>query len=678
MSEPPAAAEPAQQIRRLRQAIEQHNYNYYVLDQPTVPDAEYDRLLRELQALEAAHPELVTPDSPTQRVGAAPLASFAEVQHALPMLSLENLFTADEARQFDQRLRERLGLDVAIDYSCEPKLDGVALSLRYQRGQLLQAATRGDGFRGEDVTLNVRTIRAIPLRLAGNDHPEQLEVRGEVYLPLAGFEQLNQRARAAGEREFVNPRNAAAGSLRQLDPRITATRPLRFCSYGVGLVEGGPLPDRHSAIMQQLQQWGLPTSREAALVQGAEGCLDYYRRLQQRRGELGFEIDGVVYKVDRLDWQQQLGFVSRAPRWAAAHKFPAQEELTELLDVDFQVGRTGAVTPVARLKPVFVGGVTVSNATLHNMEEIARLDLHIGDTVIVRRAGDVIPKVVQCVPERRPATARPIQLPSQCTQCGSAILKPPGEVVARCSGGLYCPAQRKEAIRHFASRLALDIQGLGEKLIDQLVEQRLVESVADLYRLTTAQLTPLERMGEKSASRIVAAIDASRQTTLARFLYALGIREVGEATANALANHFGELDAVMAADRETLQQVADVGPVVAEQIHTFFRQPHNLEVIAVLRSAGIHWPAISPATAGTGPLTGKTVVITGTLATLSRDAAKAQLTAQGAKLTDSLSARTDYLVVGENPGSKLARAQQLGTPQLDEAAFIELLSQSRC
>lgn len=678
MSDEPTQAEsPAQQIEALRKAIEQHNYNYYVIDNPTIPDIEYDRLMRHLQALEAEHPALISADSPTQRVGAAPVAAFAEVQHQIPMLSLENLFTPIELQQFDQRVRERLGVDTHIDYSGEPKLDGVAVSLLYRQGQLVQAATRGDGYRGEEITLNVRTIKAIPLRLSGRGYPRTLEVRGEIYLPLAGFEQLNKLARDRGEKEFVNPRNAAAGSLRQLDPRITATRPLRFCSYGVGLIEDGQLPDRHSAIMAQLQQWGLPVSREAALVQGAEGCLDYYRQLQEKRSALGFEIDGVVYKVDRIDWQQQLGFVSRAPRWAAAHKFPAQEELTELLDVEFQIGRTGAVTPVARLKPVFVGGVTVSNATLHNMDEIERLDLRIGDTVIIRRAGDVIPKVVQNIPERRPAAARPIQLPSHCAQCGSAIVKAPGEVVARCSGGLYCPAQRKEAIRHFASRLALDIQGLGEKLIDQLVEQKLVATVADLYQLTAEQLTGLERMGAKSATKIVAAVAASKTTTLAKFLYALGIREVGEATANALAAHFGHLEAVMAATPEQLQQVADVGPVVAEQLHTFFRQPHNREVVAALLNAGIHWPTIEPpAAVRHHALTGKSLVITGSLTAMSREEAKARLVALGAKLTDSLSARTDYLLVGENPGSKLERARKLGTPLLDEAAFIDLLNQS--
>ncbi len=549
MSVPEQASERA---AWLRQELDRHNYQYYVLDDPLIPDSEYDRLLRELQVLEAEYPELIRPDSPTQRVGAKPLDAFGEVRHKLPMLSLDNAFDETEMREFERRVRERLKLPAGeeVRYAAEPKLDGLAVNLRYEQGVLVQASTRGDGFTGEDVTANVRTIRSIPLRLLGEGWPAVLEVRGEVFMPKAGFEALNERARRAGKKTFANPRNAAAGSLRQLDPRITAKRPLAFFCYGFGEVTPGPLADRHTASVLQVQPWGIPISPELKVVTGIEGCIAYYREIGQRREALPYEIDGVVFKVDRLDQQAHLGFVSRAPRWAIAWKFPAQEALTQVEAVEWQVGRTGAVTPVARLQPVAVGGVVVSNATLHNFDEVRRKDVRVGDTVYVRRAGDVIPEIVRVVMVRRPADARPVQLPKHCPVCGSEVIKPEGEAVARCTGGLFCPAQRKEAIRHFASRKAMDIDGLGEKLIDQLVEQELVHDPADLYQLTLEQLAGLERMAEKSARNLLAALDRSRSTSLNRFLYALGIREVGEATAAALARHFGDLEPLMKAQVE--------------------------------------------------------------------------------------------------------------------------------
>ncbi len=673
-------ADVAARARELREQIDYHNYRYYVLDDPEIPDAEYDRLFRELQALEAKYPALVTPDSPTQRVGARPLEAFGEVRHAVPMLSLNNAFSDEEALEFGRRCAERLAIPVErIEFTTEPKLDGLAISLLYEDGHLSRGATRGDGYVGEDVTQNVRTIRSIPLRLRGEpgrDLPRVLEVRGEVYMPKAGFEALNERQRAAGERPFANPRNAAAGSLRQLDPRVTASRPLAMYAYGVGQVEGGGLPDRHGAILARLRAWGLPVSPEVReTVRGIEACLAYHREMKERRPELPYEIDGVVYKVDRLDQQEILGFVSRAPRWAIAHKFPAQEALTRLLAIDVQVGRTGAITPVARLEPVEVGGVTVSSATLHNEDEIARLDLRIGDTVIVYRAGDVIPKVSGVVLSRRPKHARKFVMPKKCPVCGSDIIRLEGHAIARCSGGLYCPAQRKEAIRHFASRRAMDIEGLGEKLVEQLVERELVHDPADLYALTVAQLAGLERMGQKSAQNLIDALERSKSTTLARFLFALGIREVGETTAQSLAQHFGDLKPIEEADLETLQAVPDVGPVVANSIHTFFRQPHNLEVIDKLIAAGIHWPKVAVKAPEALPLAGKVIVLTGTLQGMSRAEAKQRLQALGAKVTGSVSKKTDWVIAGEAAGSKLTKARELGVEVLDEAGLNRLLQQ---
>jgi DNA ligase (NAD+) len=664
-------------IAQLRQQIEQANHEYYVLDAPTLPDAEYDRLLRELEGLEAEHPELASPDSPTQRVGGAPLEAFGEVRHAIPMLSLGNAFEAGEVQAFDKRIRDRLGErlkgDAPIEYACEPKLDGLAVSLRYEDGLYVRGATRGDGVTGEDVTENIRTIRAVPLKLTGSGWPRVLEVRGEVYMPKAGFERMNRRAAERGEKVFVNPRNAAAGSLRQLDSRMTAKRPLAFYAYGVGEVEGGALPGRHSAVLARLADWGLPVCAENAVVTGPEGCLDYYARIGARREALAFEIDGVVYKVDRFDLQEALGFVSRAPRWAVAHKYPAQEELTRLLDVEFQVGRTGALTPVARLEPVFVGGVTVSNATLHNMDEIERKDVRIGDTVIVRRAGDVIPEVVSVLMERRPVQTRAITLPDHCPVCGSEVMRAEGEVVARCTGGLFCAAQRREAIKHFASRRAMDIEGLGDKLVEQLVDGGQIEHVDDLYALSVDQLAGLERMAEKSAQNLVAALEKSKDTTLERFIFALGIREVGEATAKALARHFGDLDPLMQADEAALQEVPDVGPIVARQIAAFFQQDHNREVIAALRAAGLHWPPVEVVRPEVAPLAGKTYVLTGTLEGMTRDEAKARLEALGAKVAGSVSKKTTAVIAGAEAGSKLTKAESLGVPVLDRDGLMALL-----
>lgn len=661
-------------IAALRDEIDQHNYRYYVLDEPSIPDAEYDRLLRELQALEAEHPELVTPDSPTQRVGAAPLSTFDEVVHKVPMLSLDNAFSEEEMAAWDKRVRNRLGDQAVVDYAAEPKLDGLAISLRYEQGRLVQAATRGDGATGEEVTQNVRTIKAVPLKLRGKGWPKVLEVRGEVFMPKAGFEALNERARKAGEKTFVNPRNAAAGSLRQLDSNITATRPLAMFCYGLGEVDGGPPAPTHAETMARLKDWGLPVSPELRVVQGMDGCLGYYADIGQRRDTLPYDIDGVVFKVNDYAAQEQLGFVSRAPRWAIAHKFPAQEELTTVEAVEFQVGRTGAVTPVARLTPVFVGGVTVSNATLHNMDEVARKDVRVGDTVIVRRAGDVIPEVVSVIPERRPDHTEPVTLPAHCPVCGSDVIKPEGEAVARCSGGLYCAAQRKEAVKHFASRKALDIEGLGDKLVEQLVEQELIHDPADVFALTLEQIAGLERMAEKSAQNLLDALDKAKQTTLARFLFAIGIREVGEATAQVLARQFGSLAAIEAADEERLQQTPDVGPIVAAHIASFFRQSHNREVIDKLIAAGVCWEEGEPAPEPEElPLNGKTFVLTGTLSR-PRDDFKAELQALGAKVAGSVSKKTDYVVAGEAAGSKLSKAQELGVTVLDEAGLEKLLA----
>lgn len=662
-----------QQVEQLREQLREHNYHYYVLDNPVIPDAEYDRLFRQLQELERAHPELITRDSPTQRVGDKPLDEFAQVQHRVPMLSLDNVFNDEELVAFDRRVRERLESDDEIEYVCEPKLDGLAVSLRYENGEFVQAATRGDGQTGEDITQNIRTIQSIPLRLHGTGYPAMLEVRGEVFMPKAGFEELNRKAAEKGEKIFANPRNAAAGSLRQLDPRITAQRPLDMYCYGVGYVDGGELSDTHFGNLQLLKQWGLRVNGEIRLARGVQALQQYHDDILARRNALAYEIDGIVYKVNAIKLQKELGFVSRAPRWATAHKFPAQEEMTRLLGVEFQVGRTGAITPVARLEPVFVGGVTVSNATLHNMDEVTRMDVRVGDTVIVHRAGDVIPKVVKVVLDKRPADAAPVQMPAQCPVCGSDIIKPEGEAIARCSGGLYCQAQVKEAIKHFASRKAMDIEGLGDKLVEQLVDQRLIAHVSDLYRLTVEQVAGMERMGQKSAQNLIDALEKSKATTLPRFLFALGIRDVGEATALTLAQHFGTLDNIRRATEEELQQVQDVGPIVASRIAAFFQQPHNLEIIAALQMAGVHWSEQEPGVRSEGVLNGKTYVLTGTLTQMTRDEAKDYLQQLGAKVAGSVSKNTDAVVAGEKAGSKLAKAESLGVPVLDEEAFIQLL-----
>ncbi len=669
-----AARSAAARVLELRKQIDHHNYRYYVLDDPEVSDAEYDRLMQELRALEEQYPDLITPDSPTQRVGATPVSDLEEVVHALPMLSLDNAFTEEDVVAFDRRVRERLETEEEIEYAAEPKLDGLAVSFRYEKGRLVLAATRGDGMRGENVTHNVRTIKAVPLELRGKP-PELLEVRGEVFMPIAGFKAMNERALAKGEKTFVNPRNAAAGSLRQLDPRLAASRPFDVFFYSVGEVRGWKLPPRHTEALEQLREWGLKISPLVRTVKGASGCLDYYRDIGARRDKLAYEIDGVVYKVNRFLQQRELGFVARAPRWAIAHKFPAHEENTIVRGVEFQVGRTGALTPVARLEPVFVGGVTVSNATLHNMDEVRRKDVRIGDTVVIRRAGDVIPEVVKVIVERRPKDAQLVELPAHCPVCGSDVEREEGEAVARCTGGLYCAAQRKESLRHFASRRALDIDGLGSKIIDQLVERELVRSPADLYALTVDQFASLERLGEKSAANLVAALERSKRTTLPRFLYALGIRDVGEATAAALAEHFGSLEALQEATEEQIQETQDVGPVVAAHVRHFFEQEHNREVIRALRAHGVHWPDIprKPTNADGGPLKGKTFVLTGTLESMSRDAASERIAALGGKVSGSVSKKTSYVVAGAEPGSKLKKAQELGVEVLDERAFLALL-----
>ncbi|NLG76573.1 MAG: NAD-dependent DNA ligase LigA [Xanthomonadaceae bacterium] len=673
MSAPRSAAA---RVRELRKQIEHHNYRYYVLDDPEISDAEYDRLMQELKALEAQHPDLITPDSPTQRVGAAPVSELEEVVHTTPMLSLENAFDEEDVIAFDRRIRERLETEQPIEYAAEPKLDGLAVSFRYERGRLVLAATRGDGTRGENVTHNVRTIKAVPIELRGKP-PELLEVRGEVFMPIAGFKAMNERALAKGERTFVNPRNAAAGSLRQLDPRLAATRPFDVFFYAIGETRGWTLPARHTEALEQLREWGLKISPLIRTVQGASGCLEYYSDMAARRATLPYEIDGVVYKVNRYVQQRELGYVARAPRWAIAHKFPAHEEHTIVRGVEFQVGRTGALTPVARLEPVFVGGVTVSNATLHNMDEVRRKDVRIGDTVVIRRAGDVIPEVVKVIVDRRPKNAKVVELPAHCPVCGADVEREEGEAVARCTGGLFCPAQRKESLRHFASRRALDIDGLGSKIIDQLVERGMVQSPADLYALTEEQFASLERMGEKSAANLVASLERSKSTTLPRFLYALGIRDVGEATAAALAEHFGSLESLQEATEEEIQQTPDVGPVVAAHVRHFFDQEHNRDVIAALRAHGVHWPAMKRKRAnGEGPLAGKTFVLTGTLDAMSRDEASERIAALGGKVSGSVSKKTSYVVVGAEPGSKLKKAQELGVELLDEQGFLALLRDS--
>ena len=661
-----------QRTTALREEINAHNYSYYVLDNPEIPDSEYDRLLKELSDLENQHPELITPDSPTQRVGATPLDSFSEVQHEVPMLSLGNAFSDQDMTDFDKRIRE--GVEQSdIEYAAEPKLDGLAISLLYRNGLLERAATRGDGRTGEDVTLNIRTIEAIPLKLRGTDYPPLIEIRGEVVMPKAGFEKLNRQQIEKGEKPFVNPRNAAAGSLRQLDPKVTATRPLSFYSYGVGLIEGMSLPNKHSDMMDKLKSWGLRINPESKVVKGSKGCLEYYDYLARRRNDLPDEIDGIVYKVNAIKFQDIMGFVSRAPRWAIARKFPAQEEMTTLLDIDIQLGRTGALTPVARLEPVFVGGVTVSNATLHNQDEIDRLDVRIGDTVIVRRAGDVIPQIVSVVTSKRQGKPRRFHLPATCPVCGSETARFEDEAVTFCTGGLFCEAQRKEAIKHFASRRAMNIDGLGDKLVEQLVDEGLIHTIADLYQLNVEDLIKLERMAEKSAKNLVASLEKSKTTTLARFIFSLGIHSIGETTAQTLANHFSTLENIMNANEESLLQVPDVGPIVAENLLTFFKQEHNIEVIESLLSVGISWPKIKKKSQDEQPLSGKSFVVTGTLETMGRNDAKTALQELGAKVSGSVSKKTDYVVVGENPGSKATKATELGVTILDEKAFISLL-----
>ena len=657
---------------KLRTEIERRNYQYYVLDRPLILDAEYDALFRELQQLEARYPELVGPDSPTQRVGAAPAEAFAEVVHRVPMLSLNNALDEEEVGAFDRRVREALAVE-GVEYAAEPKFDGLAVSLTYECGALVRGATRGDGYTGEDVTANLRTVRAIPLRLAARRAPPLLEARGEVLMLKSDFEELNRAQRARGDKEFANPRNAAAGSLRQLDSRVTAARKLTFFAYGLGIAEGVPRFARHSELLDYLAGNRFPVATERSVVQGVAGLFEYYRKIGEKRLQLPYDIDGVVYKVNNLAAQERLGFVARAPRFAVAHKFPAEEATSEVVAIAVQVGRTGALTPVARLKPVFVGGATVTNATLHNEDEIRRKDIRIGDTVVVRRAGDVIPEVVRVVMEKRPARTRRFAMPERCPVCGSAVRKLEGEAVARCTAGLYCPAQRKQAILHFASRRAMDIDGLGDKLVDQLVDGGVVKTPADLYRLDVGTLADLERMAEKSAANVLAAIDHSKRVTLARFIYALGIRNVGESTARDLAQHFGNLDDLMVADEQELQQVPDVGPVVAQSIAQFFAEPHNRKVVENLRAAGIRYERMAAARAR-GKLADRVFVLTGTLPHLTREGAKSRIEAHGGRVTGSVSKKTDYVVAGADPGSKHDKARELGITLLDEDGLLKLLS----
>lgn len=660
-------------IQALSKKLNDYAYAYYVQDQPLVPDVEYDRLMRELQQLEQEHPDLVEPSSPSQRVGGQALTGFTQVQHEIPMLSLDNALNEQELLDFDRRVRERLNHSATIEYVAEPKLDGLAVSLLYENGEFVRAATRGDGHVGEDISHNVRTIRSVPLQLRGEGWPARLEVRGEVYIPKQGFEALNEKARLNGEKIFMNPRNAAAGSLRQLDPRVAAARPLQMCCYSVGVVEGGELANSQYEVLQQLHRWGFRINKETEKLASPEQCLDYCQRLLAIRDQLDFDIDGIVFKVNEFALQQRLGFISRAPRWAVAFKFPAQEELTQVQDVEFQVGRTGAITPVARLQPVLVGGVTVSNATLHNADEIERLGLLIGDTVIVRRAGDVIPQIVSVITEKRPTDAKNITFPNECPVCSASIERLSGEAVARCTGGISCLAQSKQAIIHFASRKAMDIEGLGEKLVEQLVDAKLLADIADIYHLPAARLLQLERMGEKSVSNLLAAIEKSKNTTLAKFLYALGIREVGEATAQALANYFKSLEMISQATKEELLEVDDVGPIVAAHIVNFFANQKNQYVLQRLIAAGIDWPAIEDANQEEQPLLGQTFVLTGNLASMSRAEAKQRLQALGAKVTGSVSAKTHCVIAGEAAGSKLTKAQSLGIQVLNEQEFLHLI-----
>lgn len=660
------------QLEHLREKLREYEYHYHVLDNPLVPDAEYDRLMNELKNLEWQHPELITSDSPTQRVGAKPLDGFAQITHETPMLSLDNAFSDDDLTGFLRRIEDRIAINSnQIEFCCEPKLDGLAVSILYVDGVLTQAATRGDGTTGEDITANIRTIRNIPLKLKSSNPPHRLEVRGEVFMPQQGFEQLNEKALAKGEKTFANPRNAAAGSLRQLDPKITRQRPLMLNAYNIGVYESDDeLPTTHFDRLQWLKTLGIPVNAEITLATGSQALTAFYQKIQAKRSSLGYDIDGTVLKVNKIVLQEQLGFISKAPRWAIAYKFPAQEEMTILNDVEFQVGRTGAITPVAKLEPVFVAGVTVSNATLHNGDEIERLGIAIGDTVIIRRAGDVIPQIVGVVAERRLDNAKKIAFPTACPVCNSAVVRVEGEAVARCTGGLFCGAQRKEALKHFVSRKAMDIDGVGEKLIEQLMERELIRTPADLFKLDHTTLMRLERMGEKSANNALQSIEKAKNTTLARFLFALGIRDVGESTAQNLANHFGTLDAIRQADLDTLKQVQDVGEVVANRLFQFWQEPHNIEVVEDLIAQGVKWQDAVPQEIADNPLKDKTVVLTGTLTQLTRDQAKALLQQLGCKVSGSVSSKTDYLIAGEKAGSKLAKAQELGVKILSEDELI--------
>lgn len=659
------------QINNLRKTLRQYEYEYHVLDNPSVPDSEYDRLFHQLKALELENPELVTADSPTQRVGAKPLSAFRQIRHEIPMRSLDNAFSDEEFYAFVKRIEDRLGKSSSpLAFCAEPKLDGLAVSILYVNGVLTQAATRGDGTTGEDITLNIRTVRNIPLQLLTDNPPARLEVRGEVFMPHEGFERLNEYALEHGEKTFANPRNAAAGSLRQLDPKITSKRPLVLNAYSVGIAEGVDLPSTHYERLQWLKSIGIPVNPEIRLCHGAEEVLAFYHDIQNKRSELGYDIDGTVLKINDIALQNELGFISKAPRWAIAYKFPAQEELTVLNDVEFQVGRTGAITPVAKLEPVFVAGVTVSNATLHNGDEIARLDIAIGDTVIVRRAGDVIPQIIGVLRERRPENAKPIIFPTNCPVCDSQIIRIEGEAVARCTGGLFCAAQRKEALKHFVSRKAMDIDGVGGKLIEQLVDRELIHTPADLFKLDLTTLTRLERMGKKSAENALNSLEKAKHTTLARFIFALGIREVGEATALNLANHFKTLETLQNADFEQLQQVPDVGEVVANRILAFWREPHNVEVVKDLLEQGVHWETVEIKEVQDNPFKGKTIVLTGTLTQMGRNEAKALLQEMGAKVSGSVSAKTDFVIAGDSAGSKLTKAQELGVSIMAEEEFL--------
>ncbi|MFW8589423.1 NAD-dependent DNA ligase LigA [Glaciecola sp. 2405UD65-10] len=663
-------------IHRLKQSIEDFNYQYYVLDDPSVPDIEYDRLMRELIQLETKHPELKTADSPSQKVGGKALSKFEQIEHEMPMLSLDNGFEDDDLFNFETRVQDRLNSKDTIEFACEPKLDGLAVSILYENGVLIQAATRGDGQVGENITENVKTIANVPLKLRSQNIPSRIEVRGEVFMPKQGFDELNLSQKEKGEKPFANPRNAAAGSLRQLDSKVTAARPLRMYAYSLGVLEGGEISDTssHSERLAYLGKLGLPLCKETSVAKGAQACLDYFRKIGELRNDLSYDIDGVVFKVNDIALQQRLGFVSKAPRWAMAQKFPAQEELTVLNDVEFQVGRTGAITPVARLEPVFVGGVTVSNATLHNQDEIARLGIKIGDTVVIRRAGDVIPQIVSVILDKRPETAKDIEFPSHCPECNSHVERIENEAVIRCTGGLVCSAQRKQAIKHFASRKAFDIEGLGDKIVDQLVDAELIKDPSDIFKLTLSPLVSLERFGDKSAVNLLRSIDAAKSTSLAKFLYSLGIREVGESTARNLALHFLSLEKIIAANEEALKDVQDVGAIVATHIYEFFNEPANVVIIEKLLSAGVNWPDITPPSADAQPMLGKTVVLTGTLQQMGRAEAKAKLQDLGAKVSGSISAKTDLLVAGEKAGSKLTKASELGIETWDEQAFVDYLA----